>query len=58
MSFTGFYMGNQCPKCNGTGIVKDKDGSIHTCWDCLRDGKMDVHSEKVSESKIKIWFYI
>jgi DnaJ-class molecular chaperone len=47
-------MRNDCPKCHGTGMVKEADGSIHTCWDCLRDGSMDVHSSKVSDSKIKI----
>jgi DnaJ-class molecular chaperone len=43
-----------CPKCHGTGIVKEKDGTIHTCWDCLMNGDFDVHSEKVPDSKIKI----
>ncbi|MFH1210001.1 MAG: hypothetical protein V1663_04400 [archaeon] len=47
-------MGNECLKCQGTGIVKESDGSVHTCWDCLREGKMDVHSSKVSDSKIQI----
>jgi len=47
-------MGNNCPKCGGTGVVKEPDGSIHTCWDCLEEGKMDVHSERVPDSKIKI----
>jgi len=47
-------MGNNCPKCDGTGIVKEQNGSIHTCWDCLQEGKMDVHSDKVPDSKIKI----
>ena len=54
MQFAGIYMGNNCPKCGGTGIVKDSDGSIHTCWDCLQEGKMDVHSDRVADSKIKI----
>ncbi len=44
----------KCPKCNGTGVVKEEDGSIHTCWDCLAGGKMDVHSDSVPDSKIKI----
>jgi DnaJ-class molecular chaperone len=43
-----------CPKCHGTGIVKEKDGTIHTCWDCLANGDFDVHSEKVPDSKIRI----
>ena len=32
-----------CEKCKGTGRVREKDGSIHTCFDCLLDGKMDQH---------------
>jgi DnaJ-class molecular chaperone len=47
-------MRNDCPKCHGTGMVKESDGSIHTCWDCLRDGSMDVHSNKVADSKIRV----
>jgi len=47
-------MSQNCPKCHGTGVVKEKDGSIHTCWDCLQDGSLDVHSTKVSDSKVKI----
>jgi DnaJ-class molecular chaperone len=44
----------QCPKCKGTGIVKEKDGSTHTCWDCLAAGKLDVHSKSVKPSGVKI----
>ena len=54
MPFIGICMVEKCPKCGGTGIVKEADGSVHTCWDCLREGRMDVHSEKVSDSKIQI----
>ena len=46
-------MGKECPKCHGTGIVKDEKG-IHTCWDCLNKGDFDVHSDKVPESKVQI----
>lgn len=49
-----FYMKENCPKCHGTGIVKEPDGSVHTCWDCLASGDMNVHSDKVADSKIKI----
>ena len=46
---------NECPKCHGTGIVKDeKDHSTHTCWDCLRNGDMDQHSKDLKDSKIKL----
>ncbi|MEM2932614.1 MAG: hypothetical protein QW622_00125 [Candidatus Pacearchaeota archaeon] len=43
-----------CPKCKGKGIVKDEDGSIHTCWECLEKGELDQHSKEVKESKIII----
>ncbi len=44
----------KCPKCDGTGIVKEKDGSCHTCWDCLAKGVMNQHSEKLPDSKIRL----
>ena len=47
-------MTDECPKCHNTGKVKDAKGQVHTCWDCLLSGKLDVHSDKVPESKIKI----
>ncbi|MFA5019844.1 MAG: hypothetical protein WC533_01960 [Candidatus Pacearchaeota archaeon] len=43
-----------CPKCKGSGIVKDKDGSIHTCFDCLQNGEFDQASKDVKDSGIKI----
>jgi ribosomal protein L37AE/L43A len=43
-----------CPKCKGTGVVKEADGSIHTCWDCLQDGNMDQHSKNLKEANIKV----
>lgn len=43
-----------CPKCKGTGIVKEEDGSVHTCWDCLESGEMDQHSKDIKDSNIKI----
>jgi DnaJ-class molecular chaperone len=43
-----------CPKCHGEGFIKEKDGSIHTCWDCLQDGGMDQHSKEVKDHGIKI----
>jgi len=44
----------ECLKCHGTGVVKEKDGSVHTCWDCLQNGRFDVHSNTVPDSKIKV----
>jgi DnaJ-class molecular chaperone len=46
-----------CPKCHGKGFVDkdpDKNGSSHTCWDCLNKGKMDQHSTDLKDSDIKI----
>jgi len=44
----------KCPKCNGTGVVKEKDGTVHVCWDCLNAGRLDVHTKTLPDSKIKI----
>lgn len=44
----------ECPKCHNTGIVKEKDGTCHTCWDCMQAGKLDQHSSKMPESRIKL----
>jgi hypothetical protein len=42
-----------CPKCNGTGMVKDKDGTIHTCFDCLNGDQFNQHGNP-KDSGIKI----
>jgi DnaJ-class molecular chaperone len=47
-------MNKECPKCNGTGVVKEKNGQVHTCWECLQKGELEVHSDKVPDSKVKI----
>lgn len=47
-------MDDECLKCHGTGVVKELNGSVHTCWDCLQNGRFDVHSDKVPDSKVKI----
>ena len=44
----------KCLKCKGTGIVKDPDGTNHTCWDCLFAGKLDNHSKDLPDSDLKI----
>jgi hypothetical protein len=43
-----------CPKCKGSGFVKEKDGSIHTCFDCLLDGNMDQHNANLKDAGIKV----
>ena len=44
-----------CTKCNGTMIVKEKDGTIHTCFDCLQNNsdQFEQHG-KPKDSGIKI----
>ncbi len=44
----------ECEKCKDTGIVKEADGSCHTCWDCLREGRLDCHSKNLPDAKIKL----
>jgi hypothetical protein len=44
---------NKCPKCGGTGTVRDKDGTIHTCFDCLFSDKLDQHGSP-KESGIRL----
>ncbi|MBS3085871.1 hypothetical protein J4225_04275 [Candidatus Pacearchaeota archaeon] len=43
-----------CPKCKDTGMVKEKDGTIHVCYDCLQKGRLDVHSKNLPDTKLKI----
>ena len=40
---------NVCPKCNGTGRIKDSEG-IHTCFDCLLSGKLDNYEREIKTS--------
>jgi hypothetical protein len=32
-----------CFKCKGTGIVKEKNGEVHVCFDCLNSDKFEQH---------------
>lgn len=43
-----------CEKCHGTGMVKEINGQIHTCWKCLQDGNLDNHSKDLKDSGIKV----
>jgi len=43
-----------CPKCHDRGYVKEADGSVHTCWECLASGRLDVHSKDVKDSGIRL----
>lgn len=44
--------GYACKKCKDTGKILDKNG-MHVCYDCLKAGRLDVHSKEVKETKIK-----
>jgi len=43
-----------CPKCKGLGRVMDKDGSVHTCFDCLLAGRLDMHTKDMKDSGIRL----
>jgi len=40
-----------CNKCKGVGIVKEENGSIHTCFDCLMNGDLDQHDSKIKSAE-------
>ena len=40
-----------CPKCNNTGQIKKKDGTISICFDCLLSGRLDQHDKKIRDAK-------
>ena len=42
-----------CQKCLGKGIIKEKDGTVHTCFDCLADGKFEQHG-KIKDYGIRL----
>jgi DnaJ-class molecular chaperone len=44
-------MNDDCLKCHGTGLVKEKDGTIHTCFDCLAKGRMDQHDKNIKSAE-------
>ena len=35
----------ECKRCGGKGIIKEPDGQVHVCYDCLAKGKMDQHDK-------------
>ena len=44
----------RCQKCKDTGMVKENNGSVHVCFDCLSSGNLDVHSKNVKDSGVKV----
>lgn len=49
-----FREAEKCPKCKGLGIIKEKDGSVHVCYECLEKGRLDVHSKNLKDSGLRI----
>ena len=41
----------KCEKCQDTGRIQDKDGTIHPCFDCLQEGRLDCHSKDLKDHK-------
>ncbi len=44
-------MEEDCPKCHGKKIIKEKDGTVHTCFDCLNRGQMDQHDKNIKSAE-------
>ena len=42
---------NTCAKCGGAGRIKEADGTIHICFDCLREGRLDQHNKEIKDAK-------
>lgn len=40
-----------CEKCKDTGVIKDKDGTVHICFDCLTSGRLDQHNSKIKDAQ-------
>ena len=43
-----------CKKCRDTGKVRESNGTIHVCYDCLLAGRLDVHSKNLQDPGIKV----
>ncbi len=54
MENQSYSSSSKCPKCNGTGIVKEKHGGVHVCYSCLQSGKLDIHSKNIPDSGVKV----
>jgi len=40
-----------CPKCSNTGKIKERDGTVHICFDCLQSGRLDQHDKKLKSAE-------
>lgn len=45
---------NVCPKCHGHGRIIRADGSVTTCFDCLQNGRFEVHEKDLKENQIRL----
>ena len=43
-----------CPKCHGQGRIMRADGSVTTCFDCLQNGKFEVHEKDLKDANIRL----
>ena len=43
-----------CPKCHGTGTIKEKDGTIHTCFNCLQNSDVFEQHGQPKDSSIRL----
>jgi hypothetical protein len=43
-----------CQKCKDQGRIVDPDGTVHTCFDCLLAGRLDMHSKDIKDSGIRL----
>jgi len=44
-------MDEECIECHNTLRIKDKNGTIHPCYKCLLEGKMDQHNKNIKDAK-------
>jgi hypothetical protein len=42
-----------CNKCKGAGVIREKNGTVHTCYDCLQADRLEQHG-KPKETNIKL----
>jgi len=40
-----------CNKCKGTRRIREQDGTIHICFDCLQSGRLDQHDIKLKSAQ-------
>jgi len=48
---------DDCPKCRGKRIIREKDGTVHTCFECLVAGRMNQHDKNpktAEDARIKL----